>query len=172
MKRIWMTDKWVEGISDGLTLSCSLCGNVPHFDYRVDDKFWNKIVHKSISLGVVCLSCLDKLATDVGLDVADHIEELQFTGIGKTVIFVPETTYYYMLNKWGKDSQHKELNDFTDKMLPDPRIGELIENSNKMAQILSDGEGKEDEICCVDYFHARDAVYKHAELKEQIEAEV
>ena len=45
-------------------------------------------------------------------------------------------------------------------------IIKLIKDGDKMAQILSDGEGKEDEICCVDYFHARDAVYKHAELTE------
>jgi|GEM_PF-7029712 len=51
-------------------------------------------------------------------------------------------------------------------------IIKLIKDGDKMAQILSDGEGKEDEICCVDFYHARDAVYKHAELMEQIEAEV
>jgi len=112
MKRLWITDEWIGGISDGLTLPCALCGHIPHFDYRVDDKFWNCIVHESIGLGVVCLSCLDKLATAAGLDVADHIEDLQFTGMGKTIVFAPEKTYYYVLHKWGKDKQHKELNDF------------------------------------------------------------
>ena len=47
-------------------------------------------------------------------------------------------------------------------------IIKLIVDGERLAQILSDGEGKEDEICCVDYFHARDAVYKHAELIEQL----
>ena len=40
----------------------------------------------------------------------------------------------------------------------------LIKISNRMAQILSDGEGKEDQICCVDFYHARDAVYEHAHI--------
>ena len=45
----------------------------------------------------------------------------------------------------------------------------LVEDGERMAQILSDGEGKEDEICCVDYFYARDAVYNHAALMKDIE---
>ena len=45
---------------------------------------------------------------------------------------------------------------------------ELIEIANKMAQILSDGEEAQDaNVRCVDYFHARDAVYKYAELIKQ-----
>ena len=45
---------------------------------------------------------------------------------------------------------------------------ELIEVANKMAQILSDGEEAQDaNVRCVDYFHARDAVYKYAELIKQ-----
>ena len=48
----------------------------------------------------------------------------------------------------------------------------LLEDGERMALILSDGEGKEDQICCVDFFHARDAAYKHAELMESIEKEV
>ena len=112
MKRIWMVDKWLGGISDGLTLPCALCGNIPHFDYRVDDKFWKLIVHKKYKLGVVCLSCLDKLATAARLDVTDHIENLQFTGIGKTIVFVPEKVYYYELDRWGKENQRRELDAF------------------------------------------------------------
>ena len=41
---------------------------------------------------------------------------------------------------------------------------ELIAIADKMAQILSDGEGWADKICCVDFYHARDAVYEYAEL--------
>jgi len=48
------------------------------------------------------------------------------------------------------------------------RIRLLIEDGDRLAQILSDGEGKEDGICCVDYFNARDAVYQHAELIEKL----
>ena len=44
----------------------------------------------------------------------------------------------------------------------------LIENSERLANILSDGEGKQDKICCVDYYHARVAVYAHAELMPRV----
>jgi len=47
-------------------------------------------------------------------------------------------------------------------------ITKLIKGGDCMAQILSDGAMPADEICCVDYFHARDAVYKHAELIEKL----
>ena len=43
-------------------------------------------------------------------------------------------------------------------------ITKLIEDGDRLALILSDGAMPADEICCVDYFHAKDAVYKHAEL--------
>ena len=48
-------------------------------------------------------------------------------------------------------------------------VKRLVEDGERMAQILSDGEGKEDEICCVDYFYARDAIYNHAALMKDIE---
>ena len=48
----------------------------------------------------------------------------------------------------------------------------LIKDGDNMAQILSDGAMPADEVCCVDYFNARDAVYKHAELMEQLETKI
>ena len=53
----------------------------------------------------------------------------------------------------------------------DDHIALLIAIANKMAQILSDGEGKADQICCVDFYHARDAVYEYTELLREVKGE-
>ena len=95
MQKIIIADKWPEAISDGLILPCQLCGTVPHLDYLVDDEFWTSVVPPSISRGVVCLSCLDRLASDSGMDVAEHLKSIQFTGIGKTIVMLPDRAYYY-----------------------------------------------------------------------------
>lgn len=47
-------------------------------------------------------------------------------------------------------------------------IKRLKEDAEGLAQILSDGEGKEDEICCVNYFVARGAVCGHAALMKEL----
>jgi len=86
---------WIPGVSDGLTLACPICGKVPKFDYRIDDTFWRKVVAKKYRLGVVCLPCLDKLATKKGLDIAKNLEVIQYTGIGKTIELIPWKVYYY-----------------------------------------------------------------------------
>ena len=45
----------------------------------------------------------------------------------------------------------------------------LIDISNKMAELLSDGAmPPPDSLCIVDYFHARDMVYEHAHIMEEI----
>lgn len=90
-----ISNTWPEGISNGLTLSCSVCHKQVFFDYLVDDKFWQEVVPKEYRLNVVCLPCLDKLATENGLDVADHLGSIQFTGIGKTIVYLPSQVYYY-----------------------------------------------------------------------------
>jgi len=57
---------------------------------------------------------------------------------------------------------------FTELLASRQTIKRLVEDGERMALILSDGEGKEDEICCVDYFYARDAVYRHTALMSEI----
>lgn len=89
------TDAWPEAISDGLTLPCSICGVIPYIDYRVGSDLWGRVVPEAYRRGVVCLSCLDRLASDAGLDVAAHLEFAQFTGVGKTIVLLPDRTYYY-----------------------------------------------------------------------------
>jgi hypothetical protein len=97
IEHIIITDKWPEAISDGLTLSCPYCGLIPHIDYRVDDVFWKKVVPKEYRTGVVCLSCLDRIASEVGEDISYHLIETQFTGLNKTLIMKLIKTYHYDL---------------------------------------------------------------------------
>jgi hypothetical protein len=89
-------EEWEAGVSDGLTLPCAICGIVPAFDYSVDDNFW-KVVDDRIRRGVVCLSCLDKLANAKGLDVSAHLIQVQFTGIKKTIELTPTKIYRWDL---------------------------------------------------------------------------
>jgi len=53
--------QWVDSLSDGLVLNCSLCGRNPIIDYSVTDTLWKNIVPKEYQRGVVCLHCLSKL---------------------------------------------------------------------------------------------------------------
>jgi len=95
MDKIIVSNSWPSGISDGLVLPCSVCHKQVFFDYLVDDEFWQEVVPKKYRLDVVCLPCLDKLATKDGLDITDYLKSIQFTGIGKTIIFLPFRVYYY-----------------------------------------------------------------------------
>ena len=88
-------EKWIAGVSDGLTLPCGICGKIPKWDYRVDDDFWRKVAPHKHRLGVICLGCLDKLASEKGLDIAKYLIDVQFTGINKTIELVPSKIYYY-----------------------------------------------------------------------------
>jgi hypothetical protein len=88
-------EEWEAGVSDGLTLPCAICGTVPAFDYSVDDDFWKKVVDDKIRRGVVCLPCLDKLANEKGMDVSTHLQEVQFTGINKTIKLNPTKIYQW-----------------------------------------------------------------------------
>jgi hypothetical protein len=68
---------------------------VPHFDYAVDGQFWRDVVPNEWHVAVLCLPCLDVVATEHGRDVAAALRFVQFTGIGKTVLLGPAYTHYY-----------------------------------------------------------------------------
>lgn len=76
----------VTGLSNGLSIPCSVCHDTPKFDYIVEDGIWNKLIPKPWRTGVVCLGCLDLLGYKQGINVADHLLFVQFTGIEKTVV--------------------------------------------------------------------------------------
>jgi len=87
--------KWIAGISGGLILPCGICGRHTNFVYAVDDKVWEKLVPKEHRLGVVCLTCLDKLGQAKGIDIAPSLVDVQFTGINKTIELKPTRVFYY-----------------------------------------------------------------------------
>lgn len=45
------------------------------------------------------MPCLNKLAEEKGIDIAGSIEDVQFTGIGFTVEFIPVNVFYYKTEK-------------------------------------------------------------------------
>jgi len=95
--------KWPEGISDGLTLPCALCGVVPKFDFRVTEECWQVVVGDAeYKRGVVCLPCFDRLAVKKHVDVSKALIEVQFTGVGKTIILSPQWTHRYNVGPTGK----------------------------------------------------------------------
>lgn len=95
VKRYKVGSKWPEGISDGLTQPCEICGKRPAFDYRVSDEFWRFVVPNIFRRGVVCLPCLDGMAAAQGLDVSAHLEQVQFCGKRKTIVLEPKEVYLY-----------------------------------------------------------------------------
>ena len=99
MKKIIVTDKWPEAISDGLVGRCKICGELPYIDYLVYDNFWKMVVPPQYKLDVVCLSCLDRLASKMGLDISENIECIHYTGINKTIVLLPKEVYYYNRRK-------------------------------------------------------------------------
>jgi hypothetical protein len=85
---------WPIAISDGLTLPCHDCGEVPRFDYNVKHEFWAQWVpDPSERTGVVCLPCLDRRCAGVGL--AEAIRFIQWTGTWHTVELVPSRIHTY-----------------------------------------------------------------------------
>ncbi len=86
---------WPEGISDGLTLPCCLCQKHTAFDYTIDDACWDRVIADRFRRNVVCLDCFDRLATEQGIDVSQHLLRIQFTGLGKTIVLVPSQVFHY-----------------------------------------------------------------------------
>ena len=88
-------DRWPEAVSDGLTLSCGVCGVVPVVDYTVSAEAWKNTVPKELKLGVVCLNCL----IDMDPNVLTSLEHLFVCGGGRTVSLAPTIIYDYRERK-------------------------------------------------------------------------
>lgn len=96
MRKFGLTkENWIGGVSDGLALPCSICNNKVYWDYTVEDEFWERIVSCKYKLSVICISCLDDIAKQNNEDISEYIKLVQFTGIGKTIEFVPVNVFYY-----------------------------------------------------------------------------
>lgn len=87
--------RWPEGISDGLTLPCGICGDVQKFDYNVDDDLWQGLVPIEHRYGVICLPCLDTLGNNQGICVGSGLNFVQFTGKFSTTVLRREKTYSF-----------------------------------------------------------------------------
>jgi len=92
---------WPEAISDGLSTPCSCCDVFPAFDYHVDDELWMRVVPQHLRTKVICLPCLDKLATDAGYRIGPYLHEVQYTGNGCTVVLRP-----YLVHTYGVDEEN------------------------------------------------------------------
>ena len=89
-------EEWPETVSDGLVLPCSICREKPKFDFRVTDTFWKLVAgDEDWRLGVVCLPCFDQEAAAKGHDISEALLEVQFIGVGKTIVLHPEVSYRY-----------------------------------------------------------------------------
>lgn len=96
MKKTFMSNNnWVGGISDGLVSKCQCCGHIPYIDYTVTDDFWNEVVPPKMKLCVICLKCLDEIATEKGKDISEYLLRVQFTGKMKTIEMKPDAVFYY-----------------------------------------------------------------------------
>lgn len=95
MKIFGIENGWPCGVSDGLILNCSICGNHTNFDYTINDNIWEKIVPAEIKQDVVCLDCLDKLLKNNGLLLSHCLEKVQYTAKGETIILVPDISFVY-----------------------------------------------------------------------------
>lgn len=90
--RFWKLNdfrEWPPGISNGLASRCLQCGARPEFDFQIDDDAWQAIVPERMRAGVVCLPCLDTMAREIGIDVNQHMREVQFAGCQSTLVLVP-----------------------------------------------------------------------------------
>ena len=96
---------WIGGVSDGLTLPCSVCGEKDiKFDYSVGDCLWNQVVSEKMRRDVICLSCLDKMCYERGIDISGYLISVQFCGIGKTIELLPSKVYLHSESEVGNES--------------------------------------------------------------------
>lgn len=80
---------WPEAVSDGLEISCEVCGCRPSFDYIVTDEAWKTVVPPLMRPGAVCLPCFDRMAQRFGVHVSDVLVSIQFTGRFETIVLAP-----------------------------------------------------------------------------------
>ena len=97
MRRIEMKrEEWIPGVPDSLTVPCGICGHVPRFDYNVRNEAWRMLAPEEHRLGVICLPCLNKIAKEKSIKLADYLTEVFFCdGLGETIDLAPVVAYFY-----------------------------------------------------------------------------
>lgn len=87
-----------EGVSDGLSLPCSVCGEHTDIDYRASDDSW-RIVTRNLGvgdpLGVICLACFMAAMRSQGLNAAVCVQEIQLAHPEVTRVFLPSRDVHH-----------------------------------------------------------------------------
>lgn len=82
----------INHFASGLVLPCIKCGAKVPFDYVVENDFWASIdMPDEWKPNVLCLPCLDELATAQGKSVHEALLLVYFTGKANTSVLIPNT---------------------------------------------------------------------------------
>jgi hypothetical protein len=86
---------WPEGVASVLELDCFHCSRKVCFDFTVEDELWLKVVPVEHRRNVCCLPCFDTIATNKRINISQSLQQVQFTGLGKTIVLTPEFVHLY-----------------------------------------------------------------------------
>ena len=111
MRQIDMRKEWLPGVPDSLTVPCGICHHIPRFDYKLKNAGWNMLAPEEHRTGVICLPCLNKIAKEKNVKLADYLEEVFFCdGLGETIDLIPVVAYFYDPDRNnGEESTKPEL---------------------------------------------------------------
>ena len=91
-----VTEHWPEAVSDGLTLPCFECGQVPQIDYHVAEWVWRACISIEHRGDVLCLPCFLKLITRHNrVEMLAWVDEIQLTVNGETLVLAPSLLVRY-----------------------------------------------------------------------------
>jgi len=85
-----MSERWPPGISDALSLPCSICGKRTNIDYKASDESWKYITSNKghgNRLGVICLECFIELLLRHDRCPENCIESIYVIGRSATTVF-------------------------------------------------------------------------------------
>ena len=68
------------GAISSTTQACSNCGYSSCFDFHLPDWLWQNVVPNGLWSGVVCLCCFDSFAKQRGIQYAEYLHVLYFSG--------------------------------------------------------------------------------------------
>ncbi len=142
-----MIRKQREGVSDGLSLPCSVCDHHTQIDYHATDESWESITsNHGNRLGVICLECFIDLLLQHGMEPAECIERVDVIGKAATRVFRP--------------AEQQEVADLRREVREESAARELAENE------VADLRRKLEECAKVSHAHADDCESLREELED------
>src|SRR5438045_2077340 len=75
--------------------ACHCCGIQDHFDFRVTDEVWAKVIPERFQTAPICLRCFDAFAAERDIAYATELHRLDFVGDRGTFGFVPVVAVDY-----------------------------------------------------------------------------